>query len=613
MRMTEKKEQSLGKEGMSSLLFSVILLSLCFIYLYIRLDPKLIYQSQEPVFFFDRHFMFGFLFRSGGINDLFSSFLSQFYYNSLTGALLLIFLFGLIAWTTRRFVMALGTHRPPVYLHWIPVAFLLALHSDYTYPLVFTVGLVWILIAINLYFWFSLSNNVLRFLLFIFLHALLYYIAANQAFIFSITIIIYEILYKRKILLPILYFIFSGTLPYIAALSIFILSIQQAYLFQLFYFDFYSVTWLSWISYAYFPFVLFFQLIDKKYTNIRMKRKVNPFENIFYPTNFIKVLQGFFVLVLFVVVSFNSYDKSKKAFLQIDYYCHVGEWEKVLDMVKGGRSGRSLVESQTYRALYHLGRLGDELLRYTRHFGGDGLFMHTSTLVVFPRQHSDIFFDLGVLNESEHWAYEAIAMNGETAWNLQRLALISILEGNKDVAACYLNKLKKTVWHRTWAKEYQKVLADTTSPYSLPQFQYLKNAVPETNFLVSTLEPKLCLQEMLSTPGNRMAFEYFMANCLLEGNISQFIQQVHRLNDFNYQKIPRHYEEAILVYIQLTGRKNVGLRGLNISDDTIREFIDFNQTLENFDKKADLAYRQLEEKYWDTYWFYALYRYKSQG
>lgn len=606
--MAEIKEHSLGKEKMSSLLFPVILLSFSFIYIYVQLDPKLIYQSQEPVFFFDLHFMFGFLVRPGGINELFSDFLSQLYYNSFTGALLLIVLFGLIAWMTKRFVMALGAHRPPVYMHWIPVAFLLALHSDYTYPLVFTLGLLWILLALNLYLWLSPSNNVLRFLGFSFLHTLLYYIAANQAFIFAITIILYEFLYKRKILLPILCVIFSGILPYIAALSVFILSIQQAFRFQLFYFDIYAVTWLSWILYAFFPFLLIFQWIEKKYTDIRLKKKITPFENIFYPTNAIKVLQGVAVLVLFVLLSFNSYDKSKKAFLQIDYYCHVGDWEKVLDMVKGGRSGRSLVESQAYRALYHLGRLSDELFRYTRHFGGDGLFMHTSTLVLFPRQHSDIFFDLGILNESEHWAYEAIAMNGETAWNIQRLAVINILEGNNDVATRYLDKLKKTVWHRTWAQEYQKVLADTTSPYSLPPFQYLKNAVPETDFLVSTYEPKLCLQEMLNTPGNRMAFEYFMANCLLEGNISQFIQQVHRLNDFGYQRIPRHFEEAILIYIQLTGNKNVGLRGLNISDDTIREFIAFNQTLDKFDKKADRAYRQLEEKYWDTYWFYALYR-----
>jgi hypothetical protein len=501
--------------------------------------------------------------------------------------------------------MALG-NRPPLFIHWIPVAFLLALHTDYNYPLVFTLGLLLVLIALNVYFGFSLSNNVLRFFLFIFLHALLYYCAANQAFIFAITIVLYEVFYNRKIIQPILYLAFSAVLPYIATLFVFIQSIQQAYRFQLYYFDTYSLTWLSWLLYTFFPIVLCLQWIVNNVKGIQIKGKFDPFEHIFYSTNFRKMIQGLLVLALFVALSFGFHDKSKKAFLQIDNYCHFGEWEKVLDMVKGGRSGRSLVESQAYRSLYHAGRLGDELFRYARHFGGDGLFMHTSTLVLFPRQHSDLFFDLGILNESEHWAYEAIAMNGQTAWNLERLAIISILEDNKDVAARYLDKLRKTVWHRAVAKRYQKVLADTTLMYSLPEFDYTKNAV-QADFLVSTYQPKLCLQELHNMPDNRMVFEYFMANCLLEGNISQFIQQVHRLNDFGYERIPRHFEEAILIYIQLTGRKNVGLRGLNIADDTIREFIDFNQILENNNKNADAARLQLE-KYWDTYWFYALYR-----
>lgn len=319
------------------------------------------------------------------------------------------------------------------------------------------------------------------------------------------------------------------------------------------------------------------------------------------------------VFLALVTLVLTSFEKSKKVFLQIDYCSHFGEWEKVLDMAKEGRSERSVVESQTYRALYHTGRLCDELFRYTRHFGGDGLFMHSSILALFPRQHSDLFFDLGILNESEHWAYEAVAAHGETPWNLQRLVLVNMLEGHRDVAARYLEKLRKTLWHRTWAGKYQKVLADTADLTTFPQFKYLKNALPENDFLVSSMEPKLCLEEMLQTHGNKMAFEYYMAQCLLEGDIGHFIEQIYRLNEFNYSRIPRHFEEAILIYIQLTGKRSIGVKGLNISDTTIRQFIDFNQILTKYDKNAERAYKELEQKYRHTYWFYALYQYKPKG
>ena len=63
-----------------SLLFTAILLSFYFVYFLFRIGPKLIYQSQEPVFFFDRYFIYEFFSYPGGVNELASGFLSQFFF-----------------------------------------------------------------------------------------------------------------------------------------------------------------------------------------------------------------------------------------------------------------------------------------------------------------------------------------------------------------------------------------------------------------------------------------------------------------------------------------------------------------------------------------------------
>ena len=127
--------------------------------------------------------------------------------------------------------------------------------------------------------------------------------------------------------------------------------------------------------------------------------------------------------------------------------------------------------------------------------------------------------------------------------------------------------------------------------------------------LVSPTEPELCLEELLKNTKNKMAFEYFMAYCLLEGQVGRFVKSLQRFNDYDYPKIPRHFEEAMLIYNQLTGGKGIALQGKEISDQTIRKFDDFNNIMSKHKKDKQAARRELT-KYRDTYWFYGLYYFK---
>jgi hypothetical protein len=197
-------------------------------------------------------------------------------------------------------------------------------------------------------------------------------------------------------------------------------------------------------------------------------------------------------------------------------------------------------------------------------FGSDGLFMRESLRTNFSLQHSDLFFDLGLVNISEQWVYEAVSLKGDTAWNLQRLVIINLLKEKNGIAAKYLKMLRRTLWHRKWATEYQKYLSDSSGFWEKPLYQRIKNIMPESDFLVSPTEPSLCLEELLKDKKNKMAFEYFMAHCLLEGKIGIFTENVHRMNSFDYPKTPRHFEEAILVCKQIAAGKGITLPEIKI-------------------------------------------------
>ena len=108
-----------------------------------------------------------------------------------------------------------------------------------------------------------------------------------------------------------------------------------------------------------------------------------------------------------------------------------------------------------------------------------------------------------------------------------------------------------------------------------------------------------------------MAFEYFMAYCLLEGQIGRFAKHLHCLNDFDYPEIPRHFEEAMLVYNQIAGAGGITLPGKNISEQTIRKFKNFNRIRSKYKGNTAAARGELI-KYRDTYWFYGLYYYRPK-
>ncbi|MCP4610930.1 MAG: hypothetical protein GY845_19665, partial [Planctomycetes bacterium] len=372
------------------------------------------------------------------------------------------------------------------------------------------------------------------------------------------------------------------------------------------------LTWLSWVLYAFLPIILLLVRIEKKYIENSQKNTNNLISRLLSGRSVpIRLIQGVIILFLITIAGLYSYDKNAKAFFLIDHYARFEEWEKVLDIAQKGLPISNIVQCQVNRALYHTGNLCDKMFSMTQLFGSDGLFMAESMRGRFALQHSDVFFDLGLINESEHWAYEAITINGDTAWNLQRLVLIYLMEEKRDIAEKYLTMLQKTIWHKAWAKQYRTYLSESDEFWAHPPIQYLKSTMPQSDFLVSPTEPELCLEKLLENKKNKMAFEYFMAYCLLEGQVGRFIEHIHRLNYFDYPKIPRHFEEAILIYNQLTGGKSITLPGKEISEEKIRKFDDFNRIMAKHNRNKEAARRELN-KYRDTYWFYGLYYYKPR-
>jgi hypothetical protein len=102
-----------------------------------------------------------------------------------------------------------------------------------------------------------------------------------------------------------------------------------------------------------------------------------------------------------------------------------------------------------------------------------------------------------------------------------------------------------------------------------------------------------------------MAFEYLMAHYLLNWELDKFIENLPRLDDFGYKEIPRHYQEAIVLYTSQTG-KYIDLGGRQIDQETIDQYNELIRIGKLLDDK-DAARKVLAPVFGRTYFYYYVF------
>lgn len=598
------------KEKRWALLFPFSMFFLYFLYLLLHIDTQLFYQSQQPVFFFDKDFYKDFFSYPGGPVDLLSRFLSQFYYYSWTGAFLIILITSLIVWNGIILINQKNNQKQLLFFQWLPFVFLIAIFSEYRHPLAFTLGLLFILFCLNIYLRIKIQNLWGRFFFFLISFVFLYYSAGGLAFLFSVSIIIIEILYFHCFYTFPLILLVSLFVPFIGANWFFILKPGDAFTKNIIFNDLYFTPWLPWIFLLFYPILLILLSLNQKISNNRLNER-KKLSKIYAFTLRNIYFQSLIIFLLVTISALFSFDKTRKTLYSLNYFARHGDWESVIEIGKSDLENAFIVQYQVNRALYHSGRLCDDLFSFSGISGAERLFMHNSIRHLFPLEYSDLFYDLGLINEAQHWAHEALSVTDDSPWNLQRIAVVNIIKGEYAAAEKCLEKLNKTFWFKSWSQKYKKI--DEKSDIIMDeQLTHLKNMQVEDDFIVSTDEPQACLDELLKNNQNQMAFEYSMILCLLEGKVGRFIKNLYRFKNFGYSRIPRHFEEAILLYILNTGRRDINLPGYQISQETALKFRDFSQILDKHNNDKNAAHFELKQKYSNTYWYYVMYIYKSK-
>jgi hypothetical protein len=312
-------------------------------------------------------------------------------------------------------------------------------------------------------------------------------------------------------------------------------------------------------------------------------------------------------LLAYALVVYLCHNDKLKTLIAVDYYSCNRMWPQVLEASVRYPHNNKYINHAVNRALYHTGRLGDDMFVYGQQ--PDALMLSTESAQ--PLGHwrlFDTYIDLGHMNLAESMLVLCMEEKyGEQPIFLKRLALINMVKGNNGAVRVYLGALSRTLFNADWARSYLKKIDTDPNLSTDEEVQHLRSIMPEIDRDFESLNEEIFLDLLARNRRNRMAFEYLMGFYLLTGQFDKFAGNLNRLDDFDYGRIPRVYEEAILFsnYVRKAG---IELRGREISQESRERFVGFrNIYIGRYRANKMAALGELARDYGDSYLFYYLY------
>ena len=217
------------------LLQGFLFFTLFYLYLWLYVDLKLIYHgagviTNFPVFYKGWNFFLPFLSYPGGPFEYLSAFLSQLFYHSWAGALVVTVQAWLLCVCIDYLLKAANLTRIRLICFLLPIL-LLVIYIRYAYHFPTTVALVIGLLFTCLYLKMTSSQGAtFRCLsIFLFLSVILYYLAGGAFLLFAVTCAIYELVFRFRWKTSIFYLLSAAAVPYVLGFFVFRVSIIDAF------------------------------------------------------------------------------------------------------------------------------------------------------------------------------------------------------------------------------------------------------------------------------------------------------------------------------------------------------------------------------------------------
>ena len=628
--MIQNNKRRLLNKG--RLVLGLIFFLFCYVYLWVVVKPHLIYHGfgtlipDIPVFATGWRFLGESLSVPGGLVVYLYGLFSQGYYVSWLGALLILLVALSLCELSRRHYVYIGQPNSLV-ISFFPAVMIVLIYNHYNHPLAACltscVGLLFSLGFEKI----PVRGILSRMAVFCLMAAIGYWIAgAGGVFVFSIMTTIYLLFIRRNWVPAILTFPAAAAVIWILAEYVFHISPKQAFLVFMplpaLKTDMIMLSKvLLVLLYVFMPvtvsLIFLWRTLFNKYSDARVRRsrktkgkkkRAAGLEQGVFLARFRKLVIPVVPFIVLGAGLYLSYDKIHRQIVEINGLARRKQWPEVLEL--GRRLPKNIYNiycnHDINRALYHVGRLGYDMFCFPQNPHAILLTHEQEESSMTQLKMCDFYIELGNVNYAEKLASEFLAVEGRMGMVLEKLAWINIIKGQEKTARIYLNALRKDLIYRDEANSMLKKLKTGFEPGMVTYIQRISSYIRRED------NPRLykeSIEEMLTgllrqNPSNRMAFEYLMACYLLAGQLEKIATNIERLADLGYREIPTLYEEAVLIYQGMHGRKPT-LNELTINPQTVERynrFVRLYHSMQPQNRQAVL--QQLIREFGTSYFFY---------
>jgi len=558
------------KMGGGWLLLSCVFFASYYVYVRQVIDPQVIYDAPGlklpsgetvafPLFSRGDAFFRSFLDRPGGPAEYAAAYLMQHFYFARSGPLILtllawaVFLLsGLLTWNVGGATCRM--------LRFVPPLLLLLAYGQYTFCLPEILALAFALSVANCCLLASkrLKGAWLRLPVFAVGAALTFYVAAGPFLLLAALCVAFELLERRRLLAGGACLVVAAGLPLLGSF-LFEIGLAPAF-FRLSGMDAGNsgTTVAVFAALNAFLVALVVVLSQRqrlgRLTAAVSSRTGNAGEYA-RRMRLKTVLPALVLIVASACIALRGPASPTRDALRINFLARREMWPEFLEELRRhppDEYSDSLL-CDVNRALYETDRLSSDMFAYPQRPGV--LFRVGAGGVSLPGS-CDVLLRLGCVNQAEHTAHEALEVSGERPQTLRQLAIVNIVKGRPETARIFLSVLRKDVIHGPWAEDCLRRLDADPSLSDDEGVCRLRNFMPLRDVIAAaTIDEDVLTALLERNAKNRMAFEYLMAQYLLNRQPDKLAAHLWRLDDLDYPTVPPIYAEAFLLVARVTQRR----------------------------------------------------------
>lgn len=315
---------------------------------------------------------------------------------------------------------------------------------------------------------------------------------------------------------------------------------------------------------------------------------------------------------LFAAFAFyQTYDKAFAANIIALKYADREEWDSLLKHCNENRGLSPLLTLFADIALMNKGRLAEDALKYDQSFNIGWAAKPYQGYWLMNECGGLYYYYLGLPNEAHCWFVEARhTLVSDTPFIDKKLALSLSLSGHHEAARMYFKKLERTLFYREWVRKVCKDRDCNLRPEALPRF-FIKETPPafkQGHYFsgVSLLDNLQRYHDLY--PRDKNIFEALCVHLILSNEINAFYKHcVPKIRNYGYAALPVLFQEAILIYQTLNPADKTA-RGFTIDSGIAGRGRDFLEETRNISAENREFYKKkLVDRYGDTLFYHNIF------